>query len=318
MVGELLQRTTLHQTVPIGSLSVALIIILGRITGQHLNTILAILHSRPHREQVFPFIEECLEVLTQEEVEELKTVLKSNIQTFTEINAFRTTNLICRHYLPDLNMFIDDLHEYPQEQLTLIREVLELYSYGEKMHSLKVKYLQLLASEGHHDTILSELMKENYPLDESLEISREWAVLEPQAYLLAKAGGEGNNAEAIRVYFKIIWNKLTELLLASHDPLDEQQLSELIMKYVQKCVDICVELDLRHQLHDDNEWFLTLRELERFKRMVLGSLVIDGHTCDSIKRVINFEAYPLLVRILIQEVTPEGLTVYLAHAIGRL
>jgi hypothetical protein len=73
---------------------------------------------------------------------------------------------------------------------------------------LKVKYLELLASSGYHDTILSELVKENYPLDESISICKKYEVLEALAYLLAKSGGEGNTEAAIKVYFELIQQKI--------------------------------------------------------------------------------------------------------------
>ena len=98
----------------------------------------------------------------------LKTLLKHNIQLLTDIDAGRTSDIICKHYLSDLNLFIHDLDQYPNQQLKLIQAVLQLYSYKESLLDLKVKYLELLAITNQHDRILQELMKENYPLDESL------------------------------------------------------------------------------------------------------------------------------------------------------
>jgi hypothetical protein len=102
------------------------------------------------------------------ELEFLKGILKQNIQLLTDIDSARASDIICRHYLPDLKLFIEDLEQYPVHQLKLIHAVLQLYSYSETLLSLKVKYLELLAVTGQHDTILDELMRENYALDESL------------------------------------------------------------------------------------------------------------------------------------------------------
>jgi hypothetical protein len=52
-----------------------------------------------------------------------------------------------------------------------------------------VRYLELLASNKYHDIILIELKKENYPLDESLNICRRYSALEALGYLLVKSGG---------------------------------------------------------------------------------------------------------------------------------
>ncbi len=56
-------------------------------------------------------------------------------------------------------------------------------------------------------------MKENYPLDESINICKKYEVLEAYAYLLVKSGGTGNIEAAIRVYFKIIWQKIVKAVL---------------------------------------------------------------------------------------------------------
>jgi len=55
--------------------------------------------------------------------------------------------------------------------------------------TLKIKYLELLAITGNYSNILTELQKENYPLDESMEICRRYDVLEAVGYLLVKSGG---------------------------------------------------------------------------------------------------------------------------------
>lgn len=83
----------------------------------------------------------------------------------TDIDAGRTSDIICKYFLPDLQLFIDDLGQYQQQQLKLIHSVLQLYHYNESLLHLKVRYLELLAITDNHEAILQELMKESYPLD---------------------------------------------------------------------------------------------------------------------------------------------------------
>ena len=89
----------------------------------------------------------------------LKSLLKQNIQLLTDIDPERASDIICKYYLSDLDLFIHDLDMYPHQQLQLIHAVLQLYSYNEQLLNLKVKYLELLAITNQHTTILAELMK---------------------------------------------------------------------------------------------------------------------------------------------------------------
>jgi hypothetical protein len=130
-----------------------------------------------------------MNTLSPADLNQLRAILKENIKLFTSIDANRASDLICRYFLPDLNIFIDDLHEYPFEQLKLIHSVLQLYCYSESLMKLKIKYLELLAITGSHANILTELQKENYPLDESMDICRRYDMLEAVGYLLVKSGG---------------------------------------------------------------------------------------------------------------------------------
>lgn len=40
----------------------------------------------------------------------LRELLKKHIKFFIEANAKAACDIICKHYLPDLNIFIDDLN----------------------------------------------------------------------------------------------------------------------------------------------------------------------------------------------------------------
>lgn len=86
-------------------------------------------------------MDECLPLLSNLELEVLKTLIKHNIQILTEIDPSKASDIICKHYLSDLNLFIDDLNSYQHQQLKLIHAVLQLYSYKESLLPLKVKYL---------------------------------------------------------------------------------------------------------------------------------------------------------------------------------
>lgn len=72
------------------------------------------------------------------------------------------------------------------------------------MLGLRLKFLRLLAITGRQNEILVEVQKESYPLDSSLEICRKYGVMDAEAYLLVKSGGEGEVASAIRLYFAVI------------------------------------------------------------------------------------------------------------------
>lgn len=75
-----------------------------------------------------------------------------------------------------------------------------------------------MALTGNPDIILEELMKENYPLDESLEICKKYDVLEAYAYLLVKSGATGHIEAAIRVYFNLVWQKVYKIILNALNP----------------------------------------------------------------------------------------------------
>jgi len=62
---------------------------------------------------LYLFLDDCMEKLSPTDLHQLRAILKENIKLFTSIDANRASDLICRHFLPDLNIFIDDLHEYP-------------------------------------------------------------------------------------------------------------------------------------------------------------------------------------------------------------
>ena len=76
---------------------------------------------------------------------------------------------------------------------------------SEFMLGLRLRFLELLAITGRQQQIIEEVRKENYPLDESLRICRKFGVIDAQAYLLVKSGGEGEVSEAILLYFKVIY-----------------------------------------------------------------------------------------------------------------
>ena len=48
------------------------------------------------------------------ELHQFKNIFKENIKLFTSIDAKKASDIICEYFLPDLNLFIDDLFEYPR------------------------------------------------------------------------------------------------------------------------------------------------------------------------------------------------------------
>lgn len=71
------------------------------------------------------------------------------------------------------------------------------------MINLRLKYLQLLAVTGRQSQILEQIKQEDYPLDESLDICKHHGVIDAEAYLLVRSGGEGEIGTAIKLYFKV-------------------------------------------------------------------------------------------------------------------
>lgn len=71
------------------------------------------------------------------------------------------------------------------------------------MDKLKLKYLYLLAATQQNHQVLWELKKGQYPIDECLEICEKYRILDAQAYLLVKAGGQGHISAAISLYFQV-------------------------------------------------------------------------------------------------------------------
>jgi hypothetical protein len=224
--------------------------------------------------------------------------------------------VICKYFLSDLNIFIDDLNAYPLEQLKLIRSVLELYAYSESLIDLKVRYLTLLAANRFHEAIFAELQKENYPLDESLHICKQYEVHEALAYLLVKSGGEGSTEAAIRVYFKIIEQKIAHLFSRAGE-VRREELEEVILRYLKRCIEICSEVDVRFHHHYDNEWFIILEELEHFKKAMLCNWIVDSEHCEAIRLIINRQAYPALVQSLLSQIEQDHVVMYLRRMMGK-
>lgn len=127
----------------------------------------------------------------------MSVLLKEEIRLLAELDIRQLQEILTSYFAEQQNMFIEVLEPYSELQLELISALL---GNSREDKDLRVRYLQLLTKLGRFELVEQEIFKDLYPLDESLEICRQFGLHRAEAYLYERLGDVN---KSIRMQFVV-------------------------------------------------------------------------------------------------------------------
>ncbi|CAG9333651.1 unnamed protein product [Blepharisma stoltei] len=214
-------------------------------------------HVRTH---VFKWIVQVLKSLTEDELKEFKSAIFDNLYRLVQIDSPKTVKLTRELFQYEEIKLIQNLQKFPELQLKYLDGLVKLCQKEDldPTHILK-KYIYLMCKYRPEEVLLALKSRNDYPIDECLEICREFNVLDASAYLYEELGAIRESFDILLGFVKDKQQFLFEIVQKKEKILASYFVD--LKKSIEETLNLCARnTDRLDKIDNEEHWFMLLKE----------------------------------------------------------
>ncbi|CAG9320228.1 unnamed protein product [Blepharisma stoltei] len=247
--------------VAVNSPYIEVLVYLQELKKEYANCLSAFIHSEKIeiKRKVFDWLADAFAKLNESELEVLKTRVMDWLNILVEIDSDRTAKIVRDWFSNEQQNIIHKLDSAPQLQMKYLGELVKGSAKDTLDHNLIIQYIRLLC-ELQPDQVLEFLMvREDYSLDDALDICMNYKVADAAAFLHERLGSV---RDALDIMLELVHKKQTSLLnkISSKDHVSDTSIQEL-NKDFDEAIKLCMRSSKREDAVDMEEhWFSLLNK----------------------------------------------------------
>jgi len=240
------------------------LVYLQELLGQYKECVSTFIHcdSLETKKKVFDWLSEVFEKLEDEELEELKSEVMQWLNMLVDIDSDRTAKIVRDWFQNQHHDIIDKLDNAPLLQMKYLGELVKASSQDSLDENFIFKYVKLLCENCPQNVLEFLKSREDYSLDDCLDICKDYKVHDATAYLYERLG---STKEALDLLLDLVDKKQEELLQKMRKKVQLHPSAILELKpEIENALELCLRNTSRlDESENEEHWFSLLDNVLR-------------------------------------------------------
>ncbi|CAG9310317.1 unnamed protein product [Blepharisma stoltei] len=206
------------------------------------------------KKKIFAWLDEIFEKLSSTEFETIKAMVMDYLNLLVDIDSDRTAKIVRDWFHNEHSSIIDKLDNAPQLQMKYLGELIK-NSSSDIDENLILRYIRLLCINSPGQVLDFLKSRDDYSLDECLEICKKYQINNATAYIYERLG---SIKDALDLMLDIITIKRSDLFgrILSRSPISNTLINELKPE-ISNAVSLCIR-SADDQSENEEHWFQLL------------------------------------------------------------